>query len=95
MARPNLWSKSVPRVELDHRAREARDRLVRIERLLLPRAAGTGFWLSPFVRLLGSRTGGNGRSGSRGSGSQRNPRLGCMPEIDPIWFEGCGAFRRL
>jgi hypothetical protein len=36
IARPNLWSKSVPRVELDHRAREARDRLVRIEWLLVP-----------------------------------------------------------
>jgi hypothetical protein len=91
MARPNLWSKSVPRVDLDHRARDARVRLVRVERLLVPHALVAGFWLSPFVRLLGSRKGGNGRSGGRGGGSQSNSRLGCMPDIDAVWFEGCGA----
>ena len=39
MPRTNLWSQSVPRVELDQRSREARLRLQRIERLLIPRAA--------------------------------------------------------
>jgi hypothetical protein len=38
---PNLLSKSVPRVELDQRSREARLRIERIERLLVPRAAVT------------------------------------------------------
>jgi hypothetical protein len=38
MLRAKLWNKSVPRVELDQRAREARLRLERIERQLLPRA---------------------------------------------------------
>jgi hypothetical protein len=38
MLRANLWNKSVSRVELDQRAREARLRLKRIERQLLPRA---------------------------------------------------------
>jgi hypothetical protein len=37
----NLLSKSVPRVEIDQRSREARLRIERIERLLLPRAAVT------------------------------------------------------
>jgi hypothetical protein len=37
--RTNLLSKSVPRVELDQRSREARLRIARIERLLVPRAA--------------------------------------------------------
>src|ERR1700730_898845 len=92
MARRKLWSNSISRVELDHRARDARLRLVRIERLLVPRAAVPGFWLSPLVRLLCSREGGNGRSGRRGGGSQSNPRLGCRPEIDSVRFEGCGAF---
>ena len=32
MLRTNLWSQSVPRVELDQRSREARLRLERIER---------------------------------------------------------------
>ena len=39
MPRANLWSRSVPRVELDQRAREARLRLERISRRLAPRAA--------------------------------------------------------
>jgi hypothetical protein len=91
MARRKLWSNSISRVELDHRARNARVRLVRLERLLVPRAAVPGFWLSPFVRLLGSRAGGNGRSGRRGSGSQSDSRLGCMRETDAAWFGGCGA----
>jgi hypothetical protein len=36
----------VPRVELDRRAREARLRLERIERLLMPRAAMTFVFLA-------------------------------------------------
>jgi hypothetical protein len=85
MARPKLLSNSVPRVELDHRARDARNRLVQIERLLVPRASVAGFWLSPLVRLLGSRTGGSRRRDDRGSGSQGDPRLGCMSQIDSVW----------
>ena len=94
MARINLWNKSVPRVELDHRARDTRLQLVRVERLVVPRASMAGSWLSPFVRLLGSRTGGNRRSSGRGSGSQSDPRLGCMPEIEWDWFEERGEFCR-
>jgi hypothetical protein len=41
MLRVNLWNQSVQRVELDHRARDARLRFERIERLLVPRAAAT------------------------------------------------------
>ena len=41
MMRTNLWSESVPRVELDQRSRTARLRLERIDRLLIPRAAVT------------------------------------------------------
>src|SRR5256885_6888494 len=39
--KPNLLSKSVPRIALDQRSREARLRIERIERLLVPRAAVT------------------------------------------------------
>ena len=35
MLKANLWTKSVPRVEYDHRAREARLRFERVERLLI------------------------------------------------------------
>jgi hypothetical protein len=39
MFRINLWNNSVPRVELDQRARDARLRLDQIERLAVPPAA--------------------------------------------------------
>ena len=37
MLRPDLWSWSAARVEIDHRAREARLKLEQIERLLISR----------------------------------------------------------
>jgi hypothetical protein len=48
--RTNLWSKSVSRVEIDRRSREARLRFERIDRLLIPRAPLTH---SRLRRLLG------------------------------------------
>ena len=39
MPKANLWNRSVPRVELDQRAREARLQLEELERLLVRRAA--------------------------------------------------------
>ena len=94
MARINLWNKSVSRVELDHRARDTRLQLDRVERLVVPRASMAGSWLSPFVRLLGSRTGGNRRNGGRRGGSQSDPRFGSMPKIGWDWFEERGEFCR-
>jgi hypothetical protein len=41
MMRTNLWSESVPRVELDQRSRAARLRRERIDRLLIPPVAVT------------------------------------------------------
>ena len=79
MARGKPLHKSVPRAELDHRARGARNRLVQVERLLVPRAMMLGSWLSPFVRLLGSHAGGSRRSDARERGSQTDPRFGCYP----------------
>jgi len=91
MARTNPWSKTVPRVELDHRARNVRLKLIGIERLVVPRAAVPGFWLSRLVRLLGFWIYTRRRRGDRSGPSLRNGRDGCLPEIDPVWFEGCGA----
>jgi hypothetical protein len=39
MARTHLWNRSVPRVDLEQRSRDARLRLERLERLLISRAA--------------------------------------------------------
>ena len=78
MAKGKPLLKSVPSAELDHRARDARNGVAQMERVLVPRAIGS--WLSPFVRLLGSRTGGSRRSDARERGSQTDPRLGCSPQ---------------
>ena len=81
VAKENLCSNSVPRVELDHRARDARLRLVRIERLLVPRA-GKGFRL---VRLFVWRLYREPK-GERTQGSLSRPRGGSMPEIDSAYL---------
>ena len=91
MARRKLWNNSVSRVELDHRARDARVRLFRIERQFLPRAPVAGSWLSPVVRLLGFRIYGNGRRGDRTPCFLSKPRGDSMPEIDSVRFDGCSA----
>ena len=91
MARRELLRKSVPRVELDLRARDARNRVTQMERLLVPRAMILGSWLSPLVRLLGTRTGGSRRGGARERGSQTDPRLGCSPESGWDLSKNCCA----
>jgi hypothetical protein len=90
MRRANLWNRSVSRVELDQRARDAR---LRLERLLLPRAAGTR---SPLRRLLylcsGVFTSASRESRSRGPLNNRRPSR--TPTIHDIWVEECGSFCR-
>jgi hypothetical protein len=54
MARIDLWRWSATRVEIDHRAREARLRLEHLERLLLMRALPARSWVS---RILYRREG--------------------------------------
>ena len=79
MARIKPCSNSVPRVELDHRARDARLRLVRIEQLLVPRA-GKGFRL---FRLFAWRLYPQPKAG-RTPGSLSCPRGGSTPESDMV-----------
>jgi len=95
MLRANLWNKSVSRVELDQRARDARLRLERIERLLVLRAAVTdtrlkrGLWLFSFGSSgEGSRARRTHRT--RGPLSNQRPRL---PQIQEVWFEVCACIR--
>jgi hypothetical protein len=93
MRRANLWNRNVSRVELDQRARDARLRLEGLERLLLPRAAGTR---SPLRRLLylcsGVFTSAARESRPRGPLSNRRPSR--TPTIYDIWVEECGSFCR-
>jgi hypothetical protein len=93
MLRANLWNKSVSRVELDQRAREARLRLERIERQLLPRALTR----SPLRRLLYLCRGGIFVSASRERrtrGPLSNRRPSRMPTMHVLWVEECGSFCR-
>jgi len=65
MPTANLWNRSVPRVELDQRAREARLRLEQLERLV-PRTFATGSWLRRILCLVGGRLfGKDGQSNRR------------------------------
>src|SRR5580704_19631105 len=84
MAIPNLLDKNVPRAELDERAREARVRLERLERLLVPRVEEQSLWLRPLVRLVSFRVERNARRSGQTGGSMSNPRGGCMPEAASV-----------
>ena len=90
MLKAELWNKSVSRVELDQRARDARLRLERIGRQLVLRAASPR---SPRRRLLYLFTGGlfvsaSRESRTRGPLSSRRPRL---PQIPEVWLEVRGS----
>jgi hypothetical protein len=93
MWRAKLRNKSVSRVELDQRAREARLRLEQVERLL-SRAA---LKRSAVRRLLYLCSGGIFASASRESrtrGPLSNRRPSRMPTMHDVWVEECGSFCR-
>src|SRR5712671_5969757 len=79
MPRANLPSKSVPRVEYDYRAREARLELEQLERLLVKRHAVKNFRPFRRFRLLAFSVSGAGR-GDRGTGSPSDRRPCGMSE---------------
>ena len=79
MWRSNFPMKVVPRVELDHRAREARLQQERVERLLMPRRAARQFWRRWFVAVWSHRIYAQAARKSQTGGSlsgQRPPYLG-------------------
>lgn len=86
MAR-SLYSNSVPRAELDYRARDARLRLVKVEQLLVVRSGGRDFRLA---RLFGWRFL-RAPKLARTRTSLNTPRSGPMPEIDSGCFRARAA----
>jgi hypothetical protein len=58
----NFPIRNAPRAELDQRAREARLRLERVERLLVPRPVARHPWLRRLIRLSNA----NARQGQTG-----------------------------
>ena len=92
MLNRDFRARSVPRVEYDHRAREARLQSERIELLLLAKrdAAAAGSRYFRLLRLLGVNIAGSGRSGDAGAGSSSNRR----PSDMPTQFDPCIGRRR-
>jgi hypothetical protein len=89
MLKAILCNKSVSRVEIDQRARDARLRLEQIERLLVPRAAVTASWLRRVLYLFSFGRSGMGSRTSQIQGPLNNwrPR---MPQIHQGWGRGVG-----
>jgi hypothetical protein len=89
MLKVEVWNKSVPRVEFDQRARDARLRLERAEQLLAPRVAVTTPWFRRILCLLGF---GEPGYGSR-TGRIRRPlidRLPLVPRLPYGWVPTAG-----
>ena len=86
MPKGNLWNKSVPRVEYDHRARDARLQFEQLERLLVTRDAATGSRTIRLFRLLVFSVSGTARRGGRstGSPSDRRPFPMAVPLPIPV-----------
>ena len=73
MLKENGLNKNVPRVEYDHRAREARRRFERLEQRLVNRDAVVAFRMFRLLRLLGASVAG-GRKGDDSTGSPGDQR---------------------
>ena len=84
MLKAILCTKSVPRVEIDQRVRDARLRLEQIERLLVPRAATTASRLRRASHMFSFARLGEGWRGirTRGPLRYRRPR---GPQLHPRW----------
>ena len=73
MLKAILCNKSVSRVEIDQRARDARLRLEQMERLLVSRADFTSSSLTRVLYLFGFARPGEGWRASRTPGAQIHP----------------------
>ena len=91
MPRTNLWDRSVPRVELDRRSREARLRFERIDQLFIVRATVTHSWLRGLLYLFTvGRYGGLPQEGGvKEPLSDRWPSR--LPMLLGIWLENAGV----
>ena len=75
-AMPNrvFWNKSVPRVEYDHRARDARLGLEQVERALVKQVPAPGSRYFGLLRLLAGNIAGSARRRREGTGSPSDRR---------------------
>ena len=89
MLKVGVWNKSVPRVELDQRARDARLQLERMEQLLVPRVAVTAPWFRRVLCILGFGEPGVGSRTSRIQGPLSDWRPP-MPQFPRGWAPTAG-----
>lgn len=87
MPRTNLWDRSLPRVELDRRSREARLRFERIDQLFIVRATATPSGLRRLLYLFGV-----GRFGGLPQGGEVEELLSNrwpsgLPMLLGLWLE--------
>ena len=93
MLKAILGNKSVSRVEVDQRARDARLRLERFERQLLPRAVARSR-LRHLFYLCSGRVFASASRESRPRGPLSNRPPSRTQTIHDIWVEECGSFCR-
>lgn len=67
MANGNFWTKNVPRVEYDHKARAARLHLEQTERLLVRQDTAVAFGYFRLLRLFGAKSAGGARKHGQGT----------------------------
>ena len=91
MLTANLSNKSVSRVELDQQARDARLRLERLERWLVPPTAATASWLKRVLCLFKVGIQYGQWRHSRAREPLRNQRPSRTPPIHELWLERCGS----
>jgi len=89
MLKVEVWNKSVPRVELDQRARDARLQIERMERLLAPRTAMSTPWFRRVLCLFGFGEPSDGSLAGRirGLPSDRRPPI---PQYPRGWAPTAG-----
>jgi hypothetical protein len=88
MPRTNLWSQSVPRIELDQRSREARLRLEQADRLFMLPATVTHFGLRRLLYLF--RVGRYGRLPQDGEVKDTNQWPSRLPVLFGLWLDNAG-----
>ena len=88
MPRTNSWDRSLSRVEIDQRSREARLRLERMEQLLMPYAAAGQSRLRRLLSLLYGRRPRTRRIG----GPLNDQRPSCMSAILEVGRSGARSW---
>jgi hypothetical protein len=92
MPKVDRWCSSMPRVEINWRARESRLRLEQLERLLVPRGVITVSWLKRVIYLFSF--GWYEHTQARRTRGPLNNWRPSQPQFHQDWLEADGSFCR-